>query len=91
MSQEKLKFDLTLSGTYWKTVPEYSIWVDDDCIEKKVIETDTTELFTVSFEKALDDGAHKLQIRLEKYPVSRYGRQSVGIYNGLVCKYKWCK
>lgn len=65
MSQEKLKFDLTLSGTYWKTVPEYSIWVDDDCIEKKTIETDSTELFTVSFEKALDDGAHKLQIRLE--------------------------
>ena len=65
MSADKLNFDLTLSGTYWKTVPEYSIWIDDEEIERKVIDTPSTELFTVSFQRSLEDGPHKLKIRFE--------------------------
>ena len=65
MAFETLKFDLTLSGTYWNKKPEYSIWLDDDEIERKVISTFSDELFTVSFSKKIEETSHQLKIRLE--------------------------
>jgi|TARA_R110000796_G_scaffold42971_6_gene105797 hypothetical protein len=65
MAFETLKFDLTLSGTYWHKKPEYSIWIDDEEIERKVISTFSDELFTVSFSKKIEETSHQLRIRLE--------------------------
>jgi len=65
MSTEKLKFDLTLSGTYWEKIPEYSVWVNEEEIERKVLSTNSDELFTVSFIRSFEDGPHTLKIRLE--------------------------
>jgi hypothetical protein len=65
MKDESLQFDLTLSGTYWNKKPEYSVWLDSECIERKIITTDSDSLFNVSFKRSLHEGPHSLKIRLE--------------------------
>ena len=65
MSKETLNFIITLSGTHWNKVPEYSIWIDNNQIERKLIPTKSDELYTTTFSVSLDDGPHTLKIRLE--------------------------
>jgi hypothetical protein len=65
MQEEKLNFTIELSGTYWDKKPEYSIWIDDSQIERKIIPTESNELHTVLFSVSLVDGPHALKIRLE--------------------------
>ena len=62
MNVENLKFDITLSGTYWDKKPQYSVWLDD----VKVIsgECDQAQQ-VVSFEHTVSEGNHNLKIRLE--------------------------
>jgi len=63
---EKLRFDITLSGTYWNKKPEYSILVDDtEVVGKTEIATASDEHFHVEFEHELEDGKHSLKVRLE--------------------------
>lgn len=65
MQEEKLNFSIDLSGTYWDKKPEYSIWIDDTQIERKIIPTESNELHTVVFSVSLADGPRALKIRLE--------------------------
>jgi hypothetical protein len=65
MKEEKLSFLIALSGTYWDKRPEYSIWIDGECIEKKIITAESKELFEVAFSKTFTEGPHSLKIRLE--------------------------
>lgn len=62
---ESLTFDITLSGTYWNKKPEYSVWLDDTQIERKIITTASDELFTVKFDPTLSEGPHIFKVRLE--------------------------
>jgi hypothetical protein len=70
MQEEKLNFTIELSGTYWDKKPEYSIWIDDSQIERKIIPTESNELHTVLFSVSLVDGPHALKIRLENKVVT---------------------
>ena len=63
--QETLHFKIVLSGSYWNTVPEYSILIDDTVIERDAIKHKSNELFEVEFSQTLDEGSHSLKIRLE--------------------------
>ena len=60
MSQEteSVKFEITLSGTYWDRVPEFSITVDD----KEFVHDSVTESQTFTFETELTEEDHVLKI-----------------------------
>jgi len=62
MNSETLKFDITLSGTYWGKKPQFSIWLDDHVIQQSEFQDQTQ---TIKFERELDEGEHSLKIRLE--------------------------
>ena len=62
MNTENLKFDITLSGTYWGKKPQFSVWLDDHVIQQTEFQNQTQ---TISFERELSEGDHSLKIRLE--------------------------
>ena len=62
---ETLHFKLGLAGTYWNKRPIYSVLVNDKIIETKEIATASEELFYVEFDADVEEGACKLQVRLE--------------------------
>jgi hypothetical protein len=63
MHEEKLKFAVTLSGTYWDRKPQFSIWLDDHVVTQSEIASPAQQ--TVNFEHTVDEGDHTLKIRLE--------------------------
>jgi hypothetical protein len=63
MQEEKLKFAVTLSGTYWDRKPQFSIWFDDHVIIQSEIAGPAQQI--INFERTVDEGAHTLKIRLE--------------------------
>ena len=60
MSQEteSVKFEITLSGTYWDRVPEFSITIDD----QEFVRDSVTEGKTFTFETELTESEHVLRI-----------------------------
>lgn len=64
MNQENLKFDVTLSGTYWDKKPQYSVWLDNkEAVHSEIVQLDAMQTF--SFEREVAEGEHTLSIRLE--------------------------
>ena len=62
MNNENLKFEISLSGTYWDKKPQFSVWLDDH----PVVQTELANTVqTVTFERTVDEGAHEIKIRLE--------------------------
>lgn len=62
MTSENLKFNITLSGTYWDKKPQYSVWIDDHVVIQSELQNPSQQ---VKFERTLDEGEHSLKIRLE--------------------------
>jgi len=62
---EKLHFKITLGGTYWHKVPEYSILVDDTEIVRALVKNPSGEVETIEFDLELAETDHMLKIRLE--------------------------
>jgi hypothetical protein len=62
MSEESLKFEVTLGATHWGKLPQFSIWLDDENVVSDG-QVDSTEI--IKFEKNLVEGHHALKIRLE--------------------------
>lgn len=62
MNSETLKFDITLSGTYWGKKPQFSIWLDDQVVQQSEIQD---KIQTINFSRDLEEGTHSLKIRLE--------------------------
>jgi hypothetical protein len=63
MNEEKLKFVVALSGTFWDRRPQFSIWLDDHQVVASEIVGQTAQ--PIEFERTVDDGPHTLKIRLE--------------------------
>lgn len=63
MHEEKLKFAVTLSGTFWNRKPQFSIWLDDHVISQSEIASPAQQ--TIEFERTVAEGLHTLKIRLE--------------------------
>ena len=63
MTEEKLSFVVSLSGTFWEKRPQFSIWIDDH----QIIQSEITDsiIHPVTFEHTIDEGPHSLKIRLE--------------------------
>ena len=79
MNKESLKFDITLSGTYWGKRPQFSIWLDEQVIQQTEFKD---QVQTVSFTRELYKGAHSLKIRLE----NKDQRTDTVIENGQIVK-----
>lgn len=79
MNQENLKFDITLSGTYWGKRPQFSIWLDEQVIQQTEFKD---QVQTVSFTRDLSEGTHSLSIRLE----NKDQRTDTIIENGEIVK-----
>jgi hypothetical protein len=60
---EELKFEISLTGTYWGKRPQYSVWLDDHVVMQSEIASDAVQ--SVNFTKTVDEGKHTLKIRLE--------------------------
>jgi hypothetical protein len=65
LTSELLHFKIELAGTYWKKRPIYSILVNEKLIETKEISAPSGESFYVEFDTELEEGPHKLHIRLD--------------------------
>jgi hypothetical protein len=63
MQEENLKIDISLTGTYWDKKPQFSVWLDDHVVTQSEISSTAEQI--VSFERKVDEGSHKLKIRLE--------------------------
>lgn len=63
MHEENLKFQISLTGTYWDKRPQFSIWLDDHVVVQSEIASPAEQI--VSFERRVDEGKHELKIRLE--------------------------
>jgi hypothetical protein len=64
MSQERLTFEVVLSGTYWDKKPQFSVWVDDHVVvQSEIAEPNVPQ--PISFKRELDEGSHQLKVRLE--------------------------
>lgn len=63
MNEEKLKFAVALSGTFWDRKPQFSIWLDDHVITQSEINSNAQQI--AEFERTIDEGPHSLKIRLE--------------------------
>jgi len=63
MQEENLKFDISLTGTYWDRKPQFSVWLDDHVVTQSEISSAAEQI--VSFERRVDEGDHELKIRLE--------------------------
>ncbi len=62
MNNENLKFEISLSGTYWGKKPQFSVWLDDHPVVQTELANPTQ---TVTFEREVIEGPHELKIRLE--------------------------
>ena len=62
MALENLKFDITLSGTYWGKKPQFSVWLDDNPVTQTELSNTTRN---ITFERKVKEGNHELKIRLE--------------------------
>jgi hypothetical protein len=60
MEKETVKFEVTLSGTYWDKIPEFSIKIGD----QELIHDSVSESKTFTFEVELLEGHHILKIHL---------------------------
>ena len=67
MNEEKLKFAVALSGTFWDRRPQFSIWLDDHMVVASEIVSAAQQ--EIKFERTIDDGSHTLKIRLENKTV----------------------
>jgi len=63
MTEEKLSFVVSLSGTFWEKRPQFSICIDDHQIIQS--EIPDSIIHPVTFEHTIDEGPHSLKIRLE--------------------------
>jgi len=63
MTEEKLSFVVTLSGTFWEKRPQFSIWLDDHIVIQSEIPDSAQHL--IKFEHTIGEGPHSLKIRLE--------------------------
>ena len=63
MHEETLKFEITLTGTYWNKKPQFSVWLDDHVVTQTEIACPAEQI--VSFERRVNEGTHELKIRLE--------------------------
>lgn len=63
MHEENLKFDITLTGTFWDRRPQFSVWLDDHVVVQSEIASTAEQI--VSFERRIAEGEHTLKIRLE--------------------------
>lgn len=58
LDTENVKFDITLSGTYWDKVPEFKISIDD----QEFVNSSVTDSETFSFNCDLTEEEHILKI-----------------------------
>ena len=63
MQEENLKFEISLTGTYWDRHPQFSVWLDDHVVTQTEIISEAEQI--VKFERRIDEGTHELKIRLE--------------------------
>jgi len=63
MHEESLKFEISLTGTYWDKKPQFSVWLDDQVVTQSEIASEAEQI--VIFERRIDEGDHELKIRLE--------------------------
>jgi hypothetical protein len=63
MQEENLKFEISLTGTYWDKHPHFSVWLDDHVVTQTEISSEAEQI--VSFERRVNEGTHELKIRLE--------------------------
>jgi hypothetical protein len=63
MQEEKLSFQINLTGTFWDRRPQFSVWLDDHVVTQSEIASSAEQI--VSFERRVDEGQHELKIRLE--------------------------
>jgi len=63
MTEEKLSFVVTLSGTFWEKRPQFSIWLDDHIVIQSEIPDSAQH--PIRFEHTISEGPHSLKIRLE--------------------------
>ena len=62
MTEDKLSFVVTLSGTFWDRRPQFSIWFDDRVVIQSEIHDGEN---IIRFDRSIDPGAHTIKIRLE--------------------------
>ena len=63
MSQEKLVFKISLTGTFWDKHPNYSIYINDRLVEQKDI--DNESVHEIKFDHEVEENQeHELKIRL---------------------------
>ena len=62
MDVENLKFDKSLSGTVWKKLPAFSIWLNEELMINDTVDSSTKKF---SFMKELPEGSNVLKIRLD--------------------------
>lgn len=63
MSQEKLVFKISLTGTFWDKQPNYSIYINDRLVEQKDI--DNESVHEIKFDHEVEENQeHELKIRL---------------------------
>ena len=67
MNSENLKFDISLSGTFWGKKPQFSIWLDDQVIQQTELSGLTQD---ISFTRDLYEGEHSLKIRFENKTIN---------------------
>jgi len=79
MNEEKLKFVITLSATFWERRPQFSIWLDEQQLISS--ELPDTAQHPICFEHTVDTGPHSLKIRLENKTI-----QDTVLENGTVVK-----
>ena len=63
MSQENLKFQITLSSTHWGKLPQFSICVDDNTAIEYNQSADGN--YCIQWTQEVEEGPHELKIRLE--------------------------
>ena len=63
MTEEKLSFVVTLSGTFWEKRPQFSIWLDNHIVTQSEIPDSAQH--PIRFEHTINEGPHSLKIRLE--------------------------
>lgn len=63
MHEENLKFQISLTGTYWDKHPQFSIWLDDHVVTQTEIAGPEEQI--INFERRVSEGSHTLKIRLE--------------------------
>jgi hypothetical protein len=63
MQEENLSFKISLTGTFWDRRPQFSVWLDDHVVVQSEIANSAEQI--VAFDRRVDEGQHKLRIRLE--------------------------